>query len=122
MAKLATMRLPNVWMQDDHGAMTVVTASKKTAAPKKRKGLDHGHVLTEFEQTHPEHGRAEYSDENGGSQLECLPCGARWSVTASPRGFVFDRVSEGDGFCEERAGSEDERLRLEEDGRSDVRQ
>jgi hypothetical protein len=42
--------------------------------------------------------------EHGGDFVTCLNCGAQWSVhdTLGPECFDFDRVSEGNGYCDDR--------------------
>jgi hypothetical protein len=47
----------------------------------------HGDCFIEFE-------------EHGQLWIECLNCGAQWSIEETSNGEEFEQVSEGDGYCE----------------------
>ena len=50
--------------------------------------------------------------EHGQWWINCGPCGAQWSANDLAGGdetdFAFERVSEGDGYCEEHAHDTEE--------------
>ncbi len=48
------------------------------------------------------HGECDVNHEHGQPWVTCLPCGAQWSVNRNGfRNLDFERVTDGDGWCEE---------------------
>jgi hypothetical protein len=41
--------------------------------------------------------------EHGQWFITCLDCGGQWSAVDAGAGYDFERVTDGDGFCEEQA-------------------
>ncbi len=47
-----------------------------------------------------DHRRVNADFEHGQWWTTCLDCGAQWGACDSDMGFEFERVTEGDGYCE----------------------
>lgn len=57
-------------------------------------------VMADARRDMPGHERLELAEEHGGVYVQCLACGAMWSVHFTGAGHtLFDAVGQGDDTC-----------------------